>query len=51
MIAARWPEKIPEFMVDKMAQLDDPRTVRLYRLLSELVEIGMDDARLASWPT
>ena len=28
LMAARWPDKIPEFMVDKMAQLDDPRTVR-----------------------
>jgi len=46
LVAARWPEKIPEFMADKLAQLDDPRTVRLYRLLDELVEVGMDDARL-----
>jgi len=46
LVAARWPEKIPEFMADKLAQLDDPRTVRLYRLLDELVEVGMDDSRL-----
>jgi DNA-binding transcriptional MerR regulator len=46
LMAARWPEKIPEFMVDKLAQLDDPRTVRLYRLLDELVDGGMDDGRL-----
>jgi DNA-binding transcriptional MerR regulator len=48
LMAARWPDKIPEFMVDKMAQLDDPRTVQLYRLLDELVAVGMDDARLAA---
>ncbi len=46
LIAARWPEKIPEFMVDKMAQLDDPRTVKLYQLLDELVGVGMDEHRL-----
>ena len=46
LIAARWPEKIPEFMVDKMAQLDDPRTVKLYQLLDELVSVGIDEDRL-----
>jgi DNA-binding transcriptional MerR regulator len=48
LMAARWPDRIPEFMVDKMAQLDDPRTVRLYRLLDELVEVGVDDERLGA---
>ena len=48
LMAARWPEKIPEFMVDKMAQLDDPRTVRLYRLIDELVEVGIDEDRLSA---
>jgi DNA-binding transcriptional MerR regulator len=46
LMAARWPEKIPEFMVDKLAQLDDPRVVRLYRLIDELVEAGIDEDRL-----
>ena len=46
LMAARWPEKIPEFMADKLAQLDDPRTVQLYRLFGELVEVGMDEERL-----
>jgi hypothetical protein len=46
LVAARWPEKIPEFMVDKLAQLDDPRTVQLYLLIGELVDVGMDDDRL-----
>ncbi len=46
LIAARWPEKIPEFMVDKSAQLDDPRTVRLYRMIGELVEADMDEELL-----
>jgi DNA-binding transcriptional MerR regulator len=46
LMAARWPEKIPELMASKTAQLDDPRTVRLYRLIDELVEVGMDEDRL-----
>jgi DNA-binding transcriptional MerR regulator len=46
LMAARWPDKIPEFMVDKNAQLDDPRTIRLYRLLDDLVTGGLDDERL-----
>ena len=48
LMAARWPEKIPEFMVDKMAQMDDPRTVQLYRLIDELVEVGIDEDRLGA---
>jgi DNA-binding transcriptional MerR regulator len=46
LMAARWPERIPEFMVEKMAQLDDPRTVQLYRLIDELVEGRIDENRL-----
>lgn len=48
LVAARWPEKIAEFMADKMAQLDDPRTMRLYRVIGELLEDGVDDDRLSS---
>ena len=48
LMAARWPEKIPEFMVDKMARLDDPRTVQLYRLISELLEAGIHEDRLSA---
>jgi DNA-binding transcriptional MerR regulator len=46
LMAARWPEKIPELMVDKLAQLDDPRTVRLYQLLDVLVRDDVDDEQL-----
>jgi DNA-binding transcriptional MerR regulator len=46
LLAARWPEKIPEFIADKMRQLDDPRVVRLYLLIGELAEDGIDEARL-----
>ena len=48
LMAARWPEKIPELMADKTAQLDDPRTVRLYRLIDELVVDGVDEDRLGA---
>lgn len=46
VIAARWPEQMGSFMADKNAQLDDPRTVRLYRILGELIEHGLDEDRL-----
>jgi DNA-binding transcriptional MerR regulator len=46
LMAARWPERIPELMADKQAQLDDPRTVQLYRLIAELLEDGPDEERL-----
>jgi hypothetical protein len=34
-------------MADKVARLDDPRTVRLYLLLGELAEEGFDEDRLS----
>jgi DNA-binding transcriptional MerR regulator len=48
LVAARWPDRIREWMPGKLAQLDDPRLVRLYRLLSEIFEsdAGDDDPRL-----
>ena len=33
-------------MADKIARLDDPRTVRLNALIGELLDVGMDEARL-----
>jgi DNA-binding transcriptional MerR regulator len=50
LVAARWPDLIREWMPDKLAQLEDPRLVRLYRLLSEIAETDegdSDDPRLA----
>ncbi|MEU4245640.1 MerR family transcriptional regulator [Actinoplanes sp. NPDC026619] len=48
LIAARWPGKVLEWMPDKMAQLEDPRVVRLYRALSQLLETeGTDDPLVA----
>ncbi|GAA5185640.1 MerR family transcriptional regulator [Rugosimonospora acidiphila] len=48
LLAARWPDHIREIMAAKHVQLDDPRLVRLYRLLSELLDsdAGKDDPRL-----
>ena len=47
LLAARWPDQVLEWMPDKLAQLEDPRVVRLYRLLSEVFEgDDTDDPRM-----
>ena len=48
LVAARWPDRIREWMPSKLAQLDEPQLVRLYRLGSEILEsdAGDDDPRL-----
>ncbi|HCU51139.1 MAG TPA: MerR family transcriptional regulator [Micromonosporaceae bacterium] len=47
LVAARWPDRIREFMPSKLAQLDDPQLVRLYRVLSEIFDSDVgDDPRL-----
>lgn len=47
LLAARWPDRIRELMPGKLAQLDDPQLVRLYRVLSEIFESDAgDDPRL-----
>jgi DNA-binding transcriptional MerR regulator len=48
LVAARWPDRIREWMPSKFAQLNDPQLVRLYRVLSELLDsdAGDDDPRL-----
>lgn len=38
LLAARWPERIPEIMADKTRQLSDPKVVRLYRLSGQILE-------------
>jgi DNA-binding transcriptional MerR regulator len=38
LIVARWPDKIHDIIPDKIAQLENPQLVRLYRLLSELLD-------------
>lgn len=48
LVAARWPERVHEWMPGKLAHLDDPRLVRLYRLGSQILDsdAGDDDPRL-----
>jgi DNA-binding transcriptional MerR regulator len=48
LVAARWPDHVREWIPGKLAELEDPRMIRLYRLLSELSEndAGDDDPRL-----
>jgi DNA-binding transcriptional MerR regulator len=46
LVAARWPDRIREWMPGKFAQLQDPQLVRLYQVLSEIVESDADDDRL-----
>jgi DNA-binding transcriptional MerR regulator len=48
LIAARWPDRIAEWIPGKIAELDDPQAVRLYRLLSEIFECEPDD-NSTSW--
>ena len=43
LVAARWPDRVREWMPSKFAQLEDPRLVRLYRVLSEILESDADD--------
>ncbi|MEG3633978.1 MerR family transcriptional regulator [Micromonospora palythoicola] len=48
LVAARWPDGVRELMPGKLAQLDDLRVVRLYRVLSEIFDSDVDDdSRLA----
>jgi len=46
LIAARWPDRIPQWMPDKWAQLEDPQLVRFYRLLGDALEADPDDPLL-----
>ena len=48
LMMARWPDRVREWMPAKFAHLEDPRVVRLYRLLSELLDTdaGVDDPRV-----
>jgi DNA-binding transcriptional MerR regulator len=48
LMMARWPDRVREWMPAKFAHLEDPRVVRLYRLLSELLDgdAGVEDPRV-----
>jgi DNA-binding transcriptional MerR regulator len=46
LMAARWPEALPELMADKVAQLENPKVVRLYQLLAQFVDHWEDEELL-----
>lgn len=43
LVAARYPDQIPAFMADKVAQLQDPRTVRFYGLIGRMLGCAEDE--------
>jgi len=43
LVAARWPDSVREWMPGKIAQLDDPRLVRFYRILSQIFDTDAHD--------
>lgn len=47
IMAARWPDRVREWMPGKLASLEDPRVVRLYRVLSLLFTTEPDEPLLA----
>jgi DNA-binding transcriptional MerR regulator len=46
LVAARWPDRIREWMPGKFAELENPQLIRLYRVLSELTESDAPDESL-----
>lgn len=46
LVAARWPDRIREWMPGKLAELDDPQLVRLYQLGSEFLDTATADDQL-----
>jgi DNA-binding transcriptional MerR regulator len=43
LVAARYPDQIDAFMDDKVRQLEDPRTVRFYQLISKMLSGDEDE--------
>ena len=46
LVAARWPEQLPELMAGKVAQLANPKIVRLYQLIGRIAENWEDEELL-----
>lgn len=46
LMAARWPEAIPALMVEKVAQLANPKVVRLYQLIGRIADDWEDEELL-----
>jgi DNA-binding transcriptional MerR regulator len=45
LVAARYPDQIAAFMDDKVRQLEDPRTVRFYQLISQMLTGDREEVR------
>lgn len=43
LMAARWPERVPAMISDKIDHLDDPQVVRLYALFGDLSRAWVED--------
>ncbi len=43
LVAARYPDRIEAFMEDKVRQLEDPRTVRFYQLISKMLSVDDEE--------
>jgi DNA-binding transcriptional MerR regulator len=43
LIAARWPDRIAEWMPAKFTQLEDPLVIRLYLVLGDVLEADSDE--------
>jgi len=43
LVAARYPDQIDAFMEDKVLQLEDPRVVRFYQLISQMLAGGDEE--------
>ncbi|MDG4796833.1 MerR family transcriptional regulator [Micromonospora sp. WMMD1082] len=46
LMAARWPDTIPAVMAAKVAELANPKVVRLYQLFGRIADNGEDDELL-----
>ena len=46
LMAARYPEELPALMADKVAQLANPKILRLYQLIGRIAENGDDEELL-----
>ncbi len=46
LMAARWPEALPAIMAEKVAQLANPKVVRLYQLIGRIAENWEDEELL-----
>ena len=48
LMAARYPELLPAMMADKVAQLENPKVVRLYQLIGRIAQDWQDEELLCA---